>query len=282
MKFGLTICNHGDFADPRTLTALAIQAEEVGWDGVFVWDHVARDGEPPMTDPWIALAAIAVSTTRVALGPMVTPLARRRPWKLAREVVALDQLSGGRLILGVGLGGRPEEFDRLGDEPDPKGRAALLDEGLEVLTKLLTAEAVDHAGPNYQVSAHFRPGPVNAPGADRRHGIPIWVGATWPNKPPLRRAARFDGLFPVAATGAIAPEHYPPMSDYIASRRNGESHTLVHQGSGEPGDMQRWPEYAAVGVDWWLESFRSETRGLAEAQRVIAAGPPGQRVQPAG
>ncbi|MGI9018453.1 MAG: LLM class flavin-dependent oxidoreductase [Euzebya sp.] len=276
MRFGLTICNHGEYADPTLLGDLAVAAEHAGWDGVFVWDHIARDGEPPMTDPWIALAGIAARTSRVSLGPMVTPLARRRPWKLARETVALDHLSQGRMILGVGLGVHDEEFAMLGEEATPSGRAALLDEGLQVLTALWTGDRVNHHGPAHEVTAHFRPGPVRAAGQGQRFGIPIWVAGTWPIQAPFRRAARFDGAFPISRTGELQPEDYRQMRDVIGQHRQGQDpFTLVHQGSGEPGDIDRWAAFADAGVNWWLESFRSETQDVADCRRVIAKGPPG-------
>lgn len=269
MRFGLTLCNHGEYADPALLAALAADAEAAGWDGVFVWDHVARAGEPPMTDPQVALAAIAVATSRVRIGPMVTPLARRRPQKVARETVALDHLSAGRMTLGVGLGVHEEEFARLGDEPDPRRRAALLDEALDVLTALWTGKRVRHDGAAFHVDAVFTPGPVQQP------RIPIWVGGTWPNQAPFRRAARYDGVFPVTREGSYEPDDHRAMRAFIDDHRSGDGpFTVVHQGSGEPGDIDRWPDYADAGVDWWLESFRSETRPVAEARRVIAAGPP--------
>jgi alkanesulfonate monooxygenase SsuD/methylene tetrahydromethanopterin reductase-like flavin-dependent oxidoreductase (luciferase family) len=273
VRFGLTLCNHGEYADPTLLGDLAVEAEAAGWDGVFVWDHVARAGEPAMTDPQVALAAMAVRTERVRIGPLVTPLARRRPWKVAREAVALDHLSAGRMVLGVGLGVHDEEFGRLGDEPSPRGRAALLDEALEVVTALWTGERVDHRGPAFTVDARFTPPPLQRP------RIPIWVGGTWPNEAPFRRAARFDGSFPVVrGEGSYEPGVYRDIRALVARHRVAAAPlTLVHQGSGAAGDLERWPEYAEAGVDWWLESFRSESRPVAEARRVIAAGPPDAR-----
>ncbi len=274
MRFGLTLCNHGEYADPRLLADLAVDAEQAGWDGVFVWDHVARAGDPPMTDPWIALAAMATRTRRVTIGPMVTPLARRRPWKVARETVALDHLSRGRLVLGVGLGVHPEEFAMVGDEPSPQGRAALLDESLAVLTALWTGERVHHDGPAHTVDAVHTPVPLQRVGG--RPAVPIWVGGTWPNQAPFRRAARFQGSFPVTPDGAFAPQDYRDMRAFVDQHRDPSAgpFTMVHQGSGEPGDIDRWQDHADAGVDWWLESFRAETRPLGEARAVIAGGPP--------
>ncbi len=141
MRFAVGIPNLGDYADPRVLADLAGLAERSGWDGVFCWDHLSRYGEPA-TDPQIALAAMALATERVRLGAMVTPLARRRPAKVARETVALDRLSRGRLIVGVGLGSHDEEeFASFGDPGDRVTRGRMLDEALEVVTALVDRRA---------------------------------------------------------------------------------------------------------------------------------------------
>jgi alkanesulfonate monooxygenase SsuD/methylene tetrahydromethanopterin reductase-like flavin-dependent oxidoreductase (luciferase family) len=142
VKYGLYLPNFGPFGDARVLAELARDAERAGWDGFFLWDHVARPGAPPVVDPWIALAAIAVATERVRIGALVTPLARRRPWKVARETVSLDRLSNGRLVFGAGLGssgGAEVEWAGFGEETDLARRAGMLDEGLEILTGLCAA-----------------------------------------------------------------------------------------------------------------------------------------------
>src|ERR671917_2564717 len=141
MRRGLFLPIFDELADPATLARLAARAEARGWDGVFVFDHVLY--RPPVvaaTDPWIALAAMAVATERIELGPMVTPLARRRPWIVARQAVAIDQLSGGRVVLGLGLGLDTSggELSRFGEEVDDRRRGGLLDEGVGVLARLLS------------------------------------------------------------------------------------------------------------------------------------------------
>ena len=265
MRFGLNLCNHGDFADPSLLADLAVRAETRGWDGVFLWDHVARDGDPPMVDPWITLAAIAARTSRVRLGTMVTPLARRRPWKLAREVVTLDHLSGGRVVLGVGLGVHPEEFGHVGDESDPVARASLLDESLELLTALWTGDPVEHHGPDHDVVAWHRPTPVQ----DR---VPVWVAGRWPTRAPFRRAARWDGAIP-STTSAYEPDDHRAMLEFVADHRTRDTPFdqvhLTHL-----GDLERWEEYAAAGVTWWLENVRSGLRTVAEVEQLVDDGPP--------
>lgn len=161
---------------------------------MFLWDHLNRPYELPVADPWIALAAAAVVTTRIRLGTLLTPLARRRPWVLARQTVSMDVLSGGRLILGAGLGsagGREVEWAAFGEELDLKRRARLLDEGLDVLAGLWSGEAFTYDGDMHSVGpARFLPTPVQQP------RIPVWIGGTWPHKAPFRRAARWDGVVP--------------------------------------------------------------------------------------
>ena len=172
----------------------------------------------PLVDPWVALAAVALSTQRIRFGTLVTPLPRRRPWKLARETVTLDHLSNGRLTLGVGLGEYMTEFDDLGEPSDLKVRAAMLDEGLEVLTGLWTGQPFQHlrralSGTAKRCSC---PTPVQQP------RIPIWVAGQWANKAPFRRAARWDGVFPIlrgAFMRDITPEQFADMLRYIRQYR---------------------------------------------------------------
>ena len=147
MRSGLFLPLFDALADPAIVARLSAEAEEAGWHGVFVWDHVRwREPVVEVADPWITLAAIATSTAGVRLGPMVTPLARRRPVKVARETATLDRLSGGRLVLGVGSGAFPFEWDYLGEQPDPRVRGEMLDEHLDLLDRLWTGEQVRGAG----------------------------------------------------------------------------------------------------------------------------------------
>lgn len=181
MLFGLDVSNYGKYADPRTLAGLAREAEESGWDGFFIFDHIlSTDFSAPLFDPWIALAAIAMNTERLRIGPMVTPAPRRRPWKLARETISLDHLSNGRLILGVGLDGPPDrEFDTFDESGDARVRAGLLNEGLDVLAGMWTGEPFAYDGEHYRVKEQvFLPTPVQSP------RIPVWVSAKWRNRGP--------------------------------------------------------------------------------------------------
>jgi len=191
MRFGLNVIN----AWPAEyLLQLAIAADNSGWDGFFLWDHVAFEFPATLQDPWVLLGAIAARTSRLRLGTLVTPLARRRPHVVAKETVTLDHLSKGRSVLGVGLGGTELEFAAFGDEVDAKIRAERLDEALEVITKLWSGEHVEHYGRYYTVSRiSFAPTPVQKP------RIPIWVGGH--SKAAQRRASRYDGWAP----GGTAP-----------------------------------------------------------------------------
>lgn len=285
MQFGLYAPPFGEYADARVLANLAKDAEEAGWDGFFTWDHLAFDWiSAPVVDPWIAYTAIAMTTTRIRFGPLVTPLPRRRPWKVARETVSLDHLSNGRLILGVGLGGGPAENAAFGEASDPKELAARLDEGLDVLSGLWSGKAFHYEGRYYQVQeATFTPPPLQVP------RIPIWVGGFWPNKPPFRRAARWDGVFPLNTDQEhnLTPDQVREVVAYVKKHRTDSApFDVVQNGFTPGGDPARARDivapYAAVGVTWWLDNinpFRFGWTGQGpwpfEAMRErILQGPP--------
>src|SRR4051812_40457305 len=278
MRFGLIVQMTGVLGYPQPLVRLARVAEAAGWDGFFIWDVFGGDSAEPeaVVDPWIALAAIAATTERIRFGPMVTPLPRRRPWKLAREAALLDHLSGGRLILGVGIGTQPQEFARFGEEVDPKRRAEMLDEGLEVLTGLWSGAPFSFHGRQYQIdAASLLPRPVQQP------RIPIWVGGTWPRKPSFRRAARWDGVYPGSAHGNLPLDEIREMVDFIRSQRPTDEPIEVVSGGDVPFDnperaREILAEYAAAGVTWWIEGI-GEWRGDVEAMAsFIQDGPPGR------
>ena len=218
MQYAINVPNFGDYADPRLTAELAQDAEQAGWDGFFVWDHVNAAYEPgaPMADPWVVLTAVALATERIRIGTMVTPLPRRRPWKLARETVTLDHLSGGRLVLGVGLGFPPDlEFSALGEDADLQTRAMKLDEGLVVLDGLWSGESFTHHGDHYDLTdVQFTPTPLQKP------RIPVWVAQMHPHSGPLKRAARWDGLVPMHETEMLPrPEHVAESVEAIAAMR---------------------------------------------------------------
>jgi alkanesulfonate monooxygenase SsuD/methylene tetrahydromethanopterin reductase-like flavin-dependent oxidoreductase (luciferase family) len=247
---GIFVAPFEELSEPALVAELAAKAERRGWDGFFVWDHVAYS-EPvkALADPWVTLAAVATKTDKVLIGPLVTPLARRRPHQLARETVTLDRLSGGRLVLGVGLGSAiTGEFDpdRFGEEGDPKARAQLLDEGL---TKLLA-----------YWDGGFEPRPVQRP------RIPVWVAARWPNRRPLRRAARYEGLFPIDLPG---PDALAELAADIVDLRGPGAGPFDLVVETLPG-TDRGP-WVAAGATWCLTDFgRQPTR--AEVEDAIEGG----------
>lgn len=269
MKYGVSVPNFGDYYHPRTLAGLAHDAEAAGWDGFFIWDHVLFNAFPH-ADPWVALAAIAMSTERIRIGTMVTPLPRRRPIKLAREAVSIDYLSTGRLILGVGIGAGPWEWEDLGEEPDLRVRGAMLDEGLEVLSGIWSGEPYSHHGVYYTVHVQlpgssgptaFLPRPVQRP------RIPIWVAGFWPNKPPFRRAARWDGVVPLlvgASPLEIEPMTPAALAEIVAyvrrHRTNPDAPFDVTASGATPGDdpaegARIASSFAAAGATWWIEDI---------------------------
>jgi alkanesulfonate monooxygenase SsuD/methylene tetrahydromethanopterin reductase-like flavin-dependent oxidoreductase (luciferase family) len=289
MKYGVYLPNFGEFGDACILAQWAKEAEDAGWDGFFIWDHIALGSWAPptaMVDPFVALTAIALNTKRIRLGALVTPLPRRRPWKFARETVSLDRLSGGRLVVGVGIGTEEQaEWESLDEETDFKTRGAMLDEGLDVLAGLWSGEAFHYQGVYYHVkSAQFLPKPQQSP------RIPLWVGGYWPHKAPLRRAARWDGVF------ALFNEEGEPelmalqeMVAYVLQQRghNTSPFDIVYAGHPTPGDNpKRAAEivrmYAEHGVTWWLEHINPVAFGMGadgkwplEAMRHrIQQGPP--------
>lgn len=279
MQFAIDIPHFGPFSDPHLVAELAYEAEEVGWDGFFIWDHVnyklaEMSGPMEIADPWIEMAAIALRTKRIKLGPMVTALPRRRPWKLARETVTLDQLSNGRLILGVGLGSdRRGEYQDFDENMDVRKRGEMLDEGLDVLTRLWSGEEVNYKGTHYQLSdVQFLPRPVQQP------RIPIWVAGYWPKKRPFRRAARFDGVFPLMLERALTSEDIREILKYIAEQREQPARFDVVAGGSTSGidrakDAAHVGGFAEAGATWWLESFYLQ-HTLEQVRQRIRQGPP--------
>ena len=281
MRFGISVPIFGDYASARTLAELAREAERAGWDGFFVWDHVQFDpGAPlPFGDPWIALAAIAMTTERIRIGPMVTPLPRRRPWKVAREAVALDHLSNGRLILGVGLGYPPEgDFAAFGEVSDERIRAEKLDEALEIVAGLTSGEPFAFDGKHYRIEeTTFLPKPVQP-------RIPIWVAGYWPNRRPFRRAARWDGVAPgslnVTFDETMPAEELREAIAYIHEYREHSAPFDVAVGGSTPGDnperaRYKLDPYAAAGATWWLEDISGFRAPFDEMRERVRQGPPG-------
>jgi alkanesulfonate monooxygenase SsuD/methylene tetrahydromethanopterin reductase-like flavin-dependent oxidoreductase (luciferase family) len=280
MQFAINTPNFGSFSDARIMAELAHEAEDAGWDGFFVWDHIGGSPEltTPMADPWVELTAMAITTNRIKLGPLVTPLPRRRPWKLARECVTLDYLSNGRLILGVGIGEDSflKEYSTYGESPDNALHGAMLDEGLEVLVQLWSGKTINYSGQRYQLhDALFLPTPLQQP------RIPIWIAGIWPFKKPFRRAARWDGVCPLKHSSQLMqPEDIREMVTYIRQfRTNDEPFAVLAygntSGTERQKDVDKIMPFVEAGATWWQESFAGSDSAELEAVRTrIHQGPP--------
>lgn len=285
MRCSVNIPNLGDFADPRVVAEVARLAEESGWDGLFIWDHLIGYNQDLVADfaaTSILLAAAAVATTRIRLGTQVTPVPRRRPRQLAREIATLDRLSGGRMILGVGLGDPvANEYGRFGEPTEPKVLAGMLDEGLDAITLLWSGEPVSFHGRYVTVDdVIMRPTPLQQP------RVPIWVGGTWPRRGPARRTARWDGSVLIVGDAWEQPPEPAVIAEmhafFQASRgesgRDSEPFDLVAGGS-TAGDPARARDIvgplAEAGATWWDERFPISQLASSEAVRArIEQGPP--------
>jgi alkanesulfonate monooxygenase SsuD/methylene tetrahydromethanopterin reductase-like flavin-dependent oxidoreductase (luciferase family) len=262
MRHGICLANIGSFSDPHVPLDLALAADENGWDGVFIWDHLAFVWGAPAADPWTVLAAIATSTERVRLGTAVTPVARRRPQVLAHQVATLDRLSEGRVTFGAGLGGSPAEFGKFGEPTDAHLRAELLDEGLTLLRRFWSGEEVTHDGPHFRVDGvTLTPGPA-------QHHVPIWIGGNRPRS--LKRAARWDGWIADSAdpTGmTLSPEDVARSVETIGRADDFDVAVLGENGRGHPADYER------AGATWWLENLHDRRGSREELLKLVESGP---------
>lgn len=284
MRYAINLPNGGAWGDARTLGELARLAEESGWDGVFLEDYIIWQGhhDVPTSDPWIALAAMAMQTRRVRLGTMVTALPRRRPWKVARETVTLDHLSNGRVILGVGIGDTGVYIDdpsisNFGEVTDARTRGRMLDEALAVLVGLWSGEPFGYTGEFYRVNqVTFLPRPAQTP------RIPIWIGGGFPLKGPTQRALHWDGScmyrHPVGgADEAFTPENVRALRA-MAEQARGTAPFDIAVGGGQRGDD--WDKERALiksladaGATWWVEYVPPSIGDLDAARACVARGP---------
>ncbi|TDD95407.1 LLM class flavin-dependent oxidoreductase [Jiangella asiatica] len=268
MRAALFMPIFDDLADPRVLVQLAVEAEDAGWDGVFLWDHVRLSGPVrAAADPWIALAAIAAATSRILIGPMVTPLARRRPVKVARETASLDVLSGGRLTLGVGTGSDEfgHEYSITGEDVDDRTRAEKLDESLEILEAAWSGDEVRHRGRYFTVDGmRFLPRPAQRP------GVPVWVGGYRGKVKPLRRAARYQGYFPI---GVDSPDHIAEAAAQLTElrRQAGVGDARFDLVASLPADEDP-AAYAAAGATWRFTRFPASVT-VDQVRGVLRVGP---------
>lgn len=286
MRFGLNVSTMGDCADPRALATLAREAERAGWDGFFVWDAIYFESDDPddtaLPDPWLVLAAAAMITERIILGPIITPLSRRRPWKVARETVTLDHLSNGRTVLQVGLGSLGDGgFSKVGEPTNRKIRAEMLDESLAILDGLWSGEPFSFNGEHYQMDEMtFRPRPVQSP------RIPVWVVAAWPSKTSMRRALRWDGAMPIMRADdgeyerALSPVDVRNLSEYAREHRETpEAIDVIIEAGTTPGDDPEAARalvapFAEAGATWWIEKAFAAPGGFEGMRSRILQGPP--------
>ena len=307
MKYGIDLPNMRECSDPRLLAEIAHEAEEAGWDGVFLFDSLYSStwgvtgdepAPPPTADPWIALAAMATRTERVRLGPMIAPLSRHKPWKLARETVTLDHLSNGRLVLPVGLGSTEDGgYKNVGEELDRRKRAEMLDESLAIIDGLWSGEPFSFQGEHYNVEEMtFLPKPVQSP------RIPVWVVGAWPRMKSMRRTLRWDGVLPaitpatelspeetarrIADEGAftqIAPADIAEIAEYIDRERSDTSPFDIvlegwSSGSRREQAASKIAEYAEAGATWWIEAIWSwlylPPQEIGRMRHRIRQGPP--------
>jgi alkanesulfonate monooxygenase SsuD/methylene tetrahydromethanopterin reductase-like flavin-dependent oxidoreductase (luciferase family) len=247
--------------DPAQLVDLAVAAERHGWDGFFLWDHI--NAMPQMHDPWVLLGAVAARTARVHVGTLVTPVPRRRPWKLAKEVVTLDHLTGGRAVLGVGLGVPVEqEYAAFGESPVVREHAERLDEALPLLDGFLRGERVDHDGVHYQVHAQLDPPAVQQPRP------PIWAGITVSGGRPLARARGVDGIFPLAGLRAPTPDE---IADLLRRLDPPDGYDVV----GVLSEVAGAAELRDAGATWAIDGPDGPEEPLGDILARIEDGPPG-------
>ncbi|MFI0486520.1 LLM class flavin-dependent oxidoreductase [Actinomadura sp. 9N215] len=284
MRYSINVPNFGDFADVRTVARVASAAEQAGWDALFVWDHVVYDKVERKTfgDPWMLLTAAALATTRIKLGTLVTPVPRRRPQQLARQVATLDAASGGRVIFAAGLGGPvADEYGAFGEPTDKALLAERLDEGLDLLARFWSGEPVTHHGRHYQVEDV-----TLLPATVQRPRPPVWTAGFWPNRRPMRRAARWDGAVPLFGPDshgyAPSAENVRDLATYVHQHRgegNGPFEIVVGgvspAGAAEARDLIG--PLSDAGATWWDERQRIDTDDidkLTPVLRRIEQGPP--------
>jgi probable F420-dependent oxidoreductase len=263
VRYGICLANIGTYSNPRAAMEIAAAAEAGGWDGIFVWDHLAFVWDRPAADPWVVLAAVAATTERLRVGTAVTPVARRRPQVLAHQVATLDVLSGGRVIFGAGLGGVASEFSKFGEDADPAVRAERLDEGLDVLRALWSGEHVVHRGKHYTVEGvTLLPVPV-------QQTLPVWIGG---NRPPSqRRAGRWDGWCADSSdpTGmTLSPDDVARGVETIGRDDDFDVAVIGYHDRVAPAN------YEHAGATWWIESIHDMRGSYDEMLSLVGAGPP--------
>lgn len=279
MKYAISLPNGHACGDPASLGEFAALAEASGWDAIFLEDYIVWQGHSDALafDPWVALAAMSVKTRTIRLGTMVTPISRRRPWKLARETVSIDQLSAGRLILGVGLGDNMGDtsFSHFGEENNLKRRAEMTDEALQILTGLWSGAPFHFDGQHYQVKeVTFLPPPVQKP------RIPIWIGGGWPLKGPTRRALRWDGacFYKLPPDEEMTPQDVRSLANAAREQRHPGipfdicvGHAAYQVKKDREAERAHIAALAEAGATWWSLYVPPDSEEVM--RRYIANGP---------
>jgi hypothetical protein len=275
MRFGFVLPG----GPVRLQVEQAMLADRAGWDGIFVWEA----GYGP--DAWTLLAAMAERTSRVRLGTMLTPLPWRRPWKLASQVATLDELSGGRAVLAVGLGA--PELGRWGEVTDRRERAELLDDGIDLIDALWSG-ATSYSGRRHRIDVSEHPWLVRSVGVVQRPRVPIWVVGVWPRPRSMRRVARCDGIIPMALDAGGAPRDLEPAEiremlgwlDEHGGRRPGFDVVLDGElpADDPAGAVEMLRPWAEAGATWWLDTRWGMPRPDPDNWRAVSqrleAGPP--------
>lgn len=273
MKYGFVL----SWGSPAEILEMATAAEAHGWDGIFTWDAISI-GRMEVYDPWVMMGAIAGVTHRVTIGAMVLPLARRRPWKVAKEAITIDHLSQGRLVIPVGLGAVDDRgFVGVNtDSPDRKERAARLDETLDILALAQSGETFDYNGTHYQIEEMLiLPQPI-------QQRIPVWAVGGWKKPKSLARAARWDGLV-LSDMTTEQSMWAPPSPDVIREagswiddhRESSDPFDIIVEGkTSSADDVEYVTAAAAAGATWFIESRWDESETPTSLLERIVAGPP--------
>jgi alkanesulfonate monooxygenase SsuD/methylene tetrahydromethanopterin reductase-like flavin-dependent oxidoreductase (luciferase family) len=273
MKYGLFLANIDSHATGDTIVQLGVAADESGWDGVFLADHLHYNNVYRFIDPWIMLAGIAARTKHIKLSTWVTAVPRRQPWQLARDLASLDQLSGGRVILGAGIGAPPEDFTSYGQEYELKRLARRFDESLDILAGLWSENSFSYEGQIYSIDdVNLHPKPLQKP------RIPVLIAGRWPAKKPIKRGARWDGIMPV-------PNDWPrPFSleeirdcveTYKLSLESDELGEVVIMHTKESAPLDDFiPFCQEIGVTWILFGLWPQEASVQQHMERIKQGPP--------
>ncbi len=276
LRYAIDIAPLGTLADPRAITRLARAAEAAGWDGISMWDSLGLSMGSVAADLFVTLAAVAAETERLKLITSVVAVARRRPQLVVQAAASLDLISEGRLVLGLGAGEDPPDFESFGESHERSSRIARMDEGIAIIDAGLRGEALAHEGEHLTAT-----GITLGPRPHQQPRPPIWFGALRPAG--LRRAARWDGWIAVAvgedgSSTILTPDGLGDGAARIRAEREAtglaerpyEIAVLGRSATGAPAPS----EYAAAGASWWLESLSPMRGSVDELEAVVRAGPP--------